>query len=143
MPRLGLLRPLPVLAAFTLVAGGCGRSGEKLYPVAGTAQVAGRPLTAGGVSFCPAADKGNATAHEPTGRIDANGRYELSTGTRPGAPAGWYRVVVRATPPDAAPGMAPPKFLTNSKYLSKETTDLLLEVVPDPKPNAYDLQLTK
>jgi hypothetical protein len=94
------------------------------------------------VSFRPAADKGNTTAHQPTGRIDENGRYELSTGTRSGAPPGWYRVVVLANP-SLAPSMAPPKFATNVKYTREETTDILLEVVANPKPNAYDLHLTK
>jgi hypothetical protein len=105
-------------------------------------EVAGEPLTFGGVSFRPAADKGNTTAHQPTGRIDSNGRYELLTGTKSGAPPGWYRVVVLANP-SLAPSMAAPKFATNIKYTREETTDILLEVVANPSPNAYDLHLTK
>lgn len=142
MPRFILRQRFPVLAACVLMAGGCARSGDTLYPVVGTVQLEGRPLTFGGVSFRPAADKGNTSAHQPTGRIDENGVYELSTGTRRGAPPGWYRVLVFATP-DTAPGMAPPKFVTHLKYTREETTDILLEVVPNPTETAYDLQVTK
>jgi hypothetical protein len=141
MPRFRLFTGSLVLGAYALVAGGCSR-GETLYPVAGSVEVAGQPLTFGGVSFHPAADKGNTTRHQPTGRVDEQGHYQLSTGTSPGAPPGWYRVVVLANPA-LVPSMAPPKFATNLKYTREDTTDILLEVVAKPAPNAYDLHLTK
>jgi hypothetical protein len=142
MPRFLLLRCFCVLAVCYLAAGGCAGSGEKLYPVSGAVEVEGKPLTFGGVTFHPAADKGNTTKHTPISPIGSDGRYQLVTGTRPGAPAGWYRVLVHANPAKA-PSLAPPKFATNIKYTREETTDILVEVVANQKPNAYNLQLTK
>src|SRR2546423_6028237 len=79
---------------------GCGTSGgEKLAIVAGKVTVNGAPLTTGGVTFQPAADKGNPTRHIPVGTLDAEGRYELMSATKKGAPLGWYKVTVSAQEP--------------------------------------------
>jgi len=140
MPRFVLLRCLFVLALCYLAAGGCS-SGEKLYPVSGAVEVEGKPLTFGGVTFHPAADKGNTSKHTPISPIGEDGRYKLVTANRPGAAPGWYRIQVQANP-SKAPSLAPPKFAHNTKYLRADTTDILVEV-PDTKPNAYDLHLSK
>jgi len=141
MRRFLLLRCFCVLAVCYLAAGGCS-SGEKLYPVSGTVEVEGKPLTFGGVTFHPAADKGNNTKHTPISPIGSDGRYQLVTANRPGAPAGWYRVLVQANPAKA-PSLAPPKFAHSIKYIREDTTDILVEVVANPKPNAYELHLSK
>jgi hypothetical protein len=130
------------LALCYLAAGGCSGSGEKLYPVSGSVEVEGKPLTFGGVTYHPMAEKGNTTKHTPISPIDSEGHYKLITGNRPGAPPGWYRVQVQANPAKA-PSLAPPKFAHHTKYLRPETSDIEVEVVADPKPKAYDLRLSK
>src|SRR5262249_47603539 len=92
-----------VLAGAWLALGsaGCGDpSGVgRTVPVAGKVTVDGRPVKAGTVSFRPDKSKGNTNAHEPYGEIDSEGNYTLFTGTKKGAPVGWYRVAVMAAEP--------------------------------------------
>jgi len=74
-----------ILVLLTL---GCGQSGPKTYPVAGTVTYQGKPLPLGIVMFVP--NEG------PSGKpaaIDEHGRYRLD------ATAGEHRVVVVAMPP--------------------------------------------
>src|SRR2546429_9587446 len=79
---------------------GCGASrDEKLVPVVGKVTVGGAPLMTGAVTFRPDAEKGNLTQHIPVGTIDAEGRYELMSATKKGAPLGWYKVAVSVQEP--------------------------------------------
>jgi hypothetical protein len=108
--------------------------------------VAGQPLTSGSVSFHPDASRGNTSQHHPTGTINADGTYQLYTTGKKGAPPGWYKVLVFATEKSgpnggAHPGM--PSSLVHARYGSEKTTDLVIEVVPQPPPGAYDLTLNK
>lgn len=129
-----------------LLLAGCGDAGPPLVPVKGTAQVNGKPLGTGSVSFRPDAAKGNTSGHHPTGAIAADGTFELSTAGRPGAPAGHYKVLVFADA-NAAGGQAahpkPPAWLTHPRYTTEATTDLRVEVVPTAEPGRYDLKLVK
>jgi len=124
---------------------GCGASGdEKLTFVAGKVSVNGAPLTVGSVTFHPDIDKGNQTQHIPVGVIAADGRYELMSATKKGAPLGWYRVAVSAQEPiDPKNPYAPPKHLVNPKFSDGTTSGLRLEVVANPAPGAYDFEVTK
>jgi hypothetical protein len=127
---------------------GCGDPGPPLVPVAGVVWVNGKPLTTGSVSFRPDADKGNTSLHHPTGSVGADGRFELFTVGRPGAPPGHYKVLVFAdanTDPNTrtAAHPKPPAWLTDVKYTSERTTDLRVEVVPTAEPGRYDLKLVK
>lgn len=125
---------------------GCSDPGPKLELVSGRVTVNGKPLAAGSVSFRPDATRGNADRHHPTGAIGSDGRYELFTVGRAGAPAGRYQVLVFADA-NAEGGKAahplPAVWLTDKKYTTEATTDLTAEVIPAPEPGRYDLKLTK
>ncbi len=140
-----MVRPWAACGAVWAVAClGCGDPGPQLEPVSGTVTVGGKPLAAGTVAFRPAA--GNPTQHHPVGAIGPEGRYELSTLGKPGAPPGKYKVLVFAdanTTPGKAAHPQPPVWLIDKKYTSEPTTDLTAEVVPSPEPGRYDLKLTK
>jgi hypothetical protein len=135
---------LPLLACLALAAAGCAPRGERLLPVAGAARVNGAPLAAGSVSFRPDAARGNATQHHPTGEI-VNGAFELHTAGRKGAPPGWYKVLVFSDENRQQGPLHPvkPRWATDVKYTSEQTTDLFVEVVEKPAPGAYDLQLSR
>ena len=69
---------------------GCGDGGPALHPVSGTAAFAdGAPVAGAVVEFLPTA--GGPAAR---GRTDADGRFALATGDRPGCVAGAHRVGV-------------------------------------------------
>lgn len=131
--------------ALALLTGGCGE-GPRFEPVRGRVIVAGKPLTAGSVSFRPDVARGNTSQHHPTGAIDADGNFELYTAGKKGAPPGWYKVLVFADA-NASSGRAvhpsPPKWLTSAKYTDVATTDLAVEVVVNPEPDRYDLKLDR
>lgn len=146
MPRVRVVR-LVGLLALVLSAVGCGDGGPPLAPVSGTATVNGKPLAVGSVSFRPDAAKGNTSPHHPTGSIRADGRFELFTLGKPGAPPGHYKVLVFADANTTVGGNAahpkPPAWLTDPKYTAERTTDLRVEVVPSLESGRYDLKLTK
>ncbi len=130
-------------------AWGCGESGEKFVPVAGTVTLDGQPLPAGSVSFQPDASKGNTSLHIPIGQIDAQGRYEVVTVGRKGAPPGWYKVLVFYTENDQPgddpnrPHVARPRSLIHTKYNAADTTTLFVEVVENPRPGDYNLNVSR
>lgn len=137
---------LIAIAGIALVAGCGGQdAGPPLVPVSGIVTVDGEPFPHANVSFRPDTDRGNEFGdYLPAGVADENGRYELVTTARPGAPEGWYKVVVIApTPPPGAeaPKVGPPPF--NPKYSNPDQTDLEVEVKKDAPAGAYDLKLSK
>jgi hypothetical protein len=140
------LRPLvqsPFLLATFLALAGC--SGERLdlLPVSGQVTYDGQPLTTGTVSYHIV----GGTGHVPTGSIDKDGRYSLSTNYQPGAPPGKYKVIVHATEPvEAIPGKASPgmpKSIIPERYNQPTGTPFEIEVKPDPAAGAYNLRLEK
>jgi len=136
-----------VAAGLGAAASGCGSGEDRLVPVEGVVTLDGKPLTVGGVAFKPDATKGNKTQHQPVGELDENGRYTLTTTNRPGAPPGWYKVLVFSSEQmkDSLRGGAPtdPKWVTDRKYTAEATTPLSVEVVEGAKDRAYDLKVTK
>jgi len=129
-----------------VAAAGCGdRSGVgKTVPVVGKVTVDGQPVKAGTVSFRPDKSKGNESVHEPFGEIDAEGNYKLFTGSKEGAPPGWYRVAVMAGEPVEVGNLTgEARWFANPKYASTDTSELAVEVVEKPEPGAYDFRLTK
>ncbi len=140
-------RLLAALAAAALC--GCGAPGEKLLPVSGMVLVEGRPVKNASVSFRRDASRGNASRHIPTGVSNADGKYELMTAGRKGAPPGWYKVVVFADnfsadePPPKGATAEIPKSIVNAKYLDANTTDLAVEVTEKPAEGAYTLKLIR
>jgi hypothetical protein len=139
-----------LIGALALTVLGCGSPGEKLVKVTGKVTVDGRPWNTGHVGFFPDASRGNVDQIAPVGRIAADGSYELLTSGKPGAPLGWYKVVIWATEDPQAAGnpwgkdgkLKPVRWLINAKYTSKDTTSLEVEVVDNPAPGQYDLRLT-
>lgn len=128
-----------------ILAVGCGQE-VTLYPVSGRILIDGKPLTGvaqGSVSFRADANKGNETMHQPTGTINAAGEYELLTAGKKGAPPGWYKVVVAAYANKVEEGPVTPRLLIDQKYHEPTTTDLRIEVVANPSPGAYDLNVTR
>ena len=129
--------------AVVLAVTACGCGGTNV-PVKGKASVGDKPLSAGSVRFLPDKEKGNNTAGEPYGVISEGGTYDVKTNGKPGAPPGWYKVVVTAvTPVDLNnPSPPPSKSLIAAKYNQPETTDLHLEVKENAGDGAYDLKLS-
>ena len=152
LPRLRMsarFPPGPALWVFVgaLLASGCG-SGGNLLPVSGTVTLDGQPLKAGDVQFHPEGSQ-NPSQEMPIGHIK-DGKYELTTRGKKGAPPGKYKVVVLANQfsdegakRPAAATKEMPKSLINNKYSTAATTPLSKEVVASPAPDAYDLKLTK
>jgi hypothetical protein len=141
---------LAVMAGALLlpIASGCSRSeGDDFVPVTGTVKLQGQPLSIGSVSFRPDAAKGNKSMHIPYGQIDGEGKYELVTIGRKGAPPGWYKVLVYADENaliDANSSRPPtPRWMMHEKYTGEGTTPLSVEVVATPAPGAYDFEVTK
>jgi hypothetical protein len=98
----------------------------------------------GSVSFRPDASKGNSSTLEPSGDIGPDGTYKLSTNGKPGAPLGWYKVIVAAdVPSNPNDPYSMPKSIIGTKYADPNRTDLSIEVVEDPSPEAYDLRVSK
>ncbi|OAI39804.1 hypothetical protein AYO40_05445 [Planctomycetaceae bacterium SCGC AG-212-D15] len=131
------------VAALVLVGCNSDPSGVgKTVPVHGKVTVDGKPLTTGTVAFQPDKRKGNLIPHVPGAEIDAEGNYKLITATKPGAPLGWYKVVVVSTePPNPQDPFASRKSHIDMKYGTAEKTVLEIEVVEQPEPGAYDLSL--
>lgn len=134
----------PVAACMLCLLAGCGSAASDLVPVSGRVVLEGKPLATGTVSLRPNAAKGNASQHQPTGSIDAQGRFQIYTTERPGAAPGWYRVVVFATSQlddtgKAHPGM--PQSIIHLRYNGEGTTPLAIEVKADAPAGAYDLRL--
>jgi hypothetical protein len=136
----------PAMCALGALSLGCGGDDEvgKLYPVSGRILVDGKPLTGvgqGSVSFHGDGAKGNQTMHIPTGAIDPEGKFELVTVGRKGAPPGWYKVLVSASANKPEEGPVMPRRLLDDKYYDVQKTDLSIEVVAKPSPGAYDLNV--
>lgn len=135
------------LALVALFAPGCGPSADRLYPVAGEVTLDGRPLEAGSVTFTPDASKGNSGQEIAVGVID-NGKYELTTGRRRGAPPGAYKVSVVSTnfsgkdPPPKGATAAAPKSNIPLHYGDAGASPLRKEVVENPAEGAYNLELS-
>jgi hypothetical protein len=134
------------LCGLILATAGCGDSSGigKTVPVNGKVTVDGQPVKAGTVSFRPDKSKGNASKHEPSGEIDAQGNFKLATGKKDGAPPGWYRVAIMAGEPVEVGNLSgQAKWYANPKYATADTSGLAVEVVENPAAGAYDFKLSK
>ncbi|MCI0637824.1 MAG: hypothetical protein L0Y72_27675 [Gemmataceae bacterium] len=145
-----MARSLPcsllLLAIVLFVLAGCGggSGGPSLTPVSGKVTVGGKVLTRGSVSFRPDKARGNNDPSEPFGDIGPDGVYKLYTGKNLGAPLGKYVVLVAATEEvDPNKPSDTPKSLVNLKYSDPDMPILQLDVVENPKPGHYDLDIPK
>lgn len=143
---------LLLMGAIAGTLAGCGKPVVKLYPVEGKVLVEGKPVKAGTVSFRPDAARGNKSMEQPAGILREDGSFVLFTADRPGAAAGWYRVLIIADnfkvvdpPPSPVWPNYPEGFLpkpqVNERYLYFNKTDVVAEVVEEPKEDAYVLKL--
>jgi len=106
--------------------------------------VNGTPLTTGSVTFHPDATSGNMTQHIPTGTIDPQGNYRLTSATKDGAPHGSYKVSVTAKAAiDPKNPYAPPTHLIDRKYADPATSGLTMQVSASSAPGTYDIKLAK
>jgi hypothetical protein len=138
---LGLAGCLLACSAMSCRSGGS----ANCYPVSGEVMVDGKPLPMGSVTLYADSGKGNTSKEVPVGEIK-EGRYEIFTGKRRGAPLGVYKVIVVSGDkvPQPTGGTAElPKSLIDTKYGDPKRTPLVVEVVERPPPGAYDLKVTK
>jgi hypothetical protein len=143
----------PAALLFVFLASGCGDASGvgKTLPVTGKVTLDDAPLTAAStiILFKPDDAKGNTSPFEPTGTVDDQGNYTLSTRGKKGAPPGWYKVIVTATEARPEQAMGPrhhhptPRSLLPARYGQAATTPLAIEVVEQPASGAYDLKLTR
>ena len=131
---------LTALAMIVLL--GCGKTPEKLYPVQGTVTVGGKPLNGGSVQF-EMIDVGvSGKVYTSSGEIGEDGRYELSTFGKLGAPAGEHRVWV--TPnlllmPDKLGVGVDRTSPIPKKYMLPTTTELSYTVTEEDNVIAIDV----
>jgi hypothetical protein len=125
---LGALLPLAGCSPYTYV------------PVRGKVTLTNKqPVTFGTVKFMP--DKDNTLRAIASGQINADGGYELSTEGRSGVPIGSYIICVRA-PMRRVGGKDPLPIPFSMKYFDANDSPLKIEVVANPDPGRYDLELT-
>ncbi len=133
---------------------GCGGEAPppKLYLVRGKVLVETKLVPEGTVQLRANSAKGNMTWEQPCGTILSDGTFELTTNGQPGAPLGWYKVLVMADnfkvvdpPPSPVWPNYPegflPKPLVNPRYLYFSETDVEVEVVEKPPEEGYVLRL--
>lgn len=128
----------------SVVLGGCGGDNRpKLVPVAGRISLDGKPLSSGSVTLRPESAQGG--WEQPTGIIEADGKYVVYTQGRAGAPPGKYRVVIFATgPTKSADGAAHPGLpvsLIPAMYNDPAQTPLQIDVEAGAK-RSFDWELT-
>jgi hypothetical protein len=137
----------PALLVAACLVAGCDDGVGKRLPVEGRVLVDGQPLrgASGTVVFVPDREKGNPCPVSPTGTIDAEGHYKLTTKGQPGAPAGPYVVTVSALPPGTGDRevVKQQQQLHHPKYAAEKTTPLKVEVTASPEAGAYDLKVTR
>jgi hypothetical protein len=131
-----------LLALLCGLGGGCGGSDGRIetFPVKGQVLIKGRPVTNGSIVFTST----DPTATGAIGRLDQDGRFSLMTyEPDDGAPAGEYKVVVRAfenlgTTDDAS--TVQPKSLVPRQYTSLETTPLR-KTITAQEVNTIDIEI--
>jgi hypothetical protein len=124
-----------VIACCLLICG-CGRA--EFVAVTGKVTLAGKPLTAGMVTFVGV--NGDQIGY---GQIQPDGSYSLSTGNRKGVKPGTYNVSVVATMPaimtahEKSDGL--PTLVTPARYADAETSGLQCQVPSEGIDYAIDL----
>jgi hypothetical protein len=102
---------------------GCGRSGDSLTAVSGQVFYHGKPLPGGTIVFTPDPERGG-SGPQAWAEIQADGRFQLATGSRLGASAGWHRVTIAGCKANHS-GRLP------ARYRDPEQSGLRFEVKSD------------
>ncbi len=126
---------LGLAGAVALICSSCSSGG--LNPVTGRVTVAGKPAIGASVIFLPEG-KVDLKTVPSSGSVGEDGAFTLSTGDKPGAPAGKYVVAVIWPDPSKKPtatqkmmGMAPDApDLLGGRYATREKSTLRAEVKP-------------
>lgn len=130
---------LDIASAFLLMATLLGCSdGPQRFPVSGTVELDGKPLSEGRIVFVPV-DSGRTA----TGQI-VDGKYSLSTDGQTGARPGSYRVAIK--PPGNSVGEEaqerPVSVFVPERYQNESTSELEF-TVSGSSANTADFPLTK
>jgi hypothetical protein len=145
------------LLGAALTATGCG-PGFKVVPVSGKITVNGEAIqdAEATILFRPDASKGNTGTLDFAGVADEDGNYELYYGDgKRGAAPGWYKVAAvvneslrpkigpngKRKKPAPGPGIHVHISLIDPKYAVPTSSGIEIEVVENPAPGAYDLNL--
>ena len=117
----------------------CAGCGERRADVSGKATVDGKPLNSKLITILFAPELDNPLKKIPSGVLDEEGNYTISTGATGGVPLGRYRVHVHWDSKNAKGQPCP----VHSRFLDSGLTPLTVEVVANPPPGAYDLKFTR
>jgi hypothetical protein len=117
----------------------CFGCGERRADVSGKATVDGKPLNSKLITILFAPDLDNPLKKIPSGVLDDQGNYTMSTGATERVPLGRYRVHVHWDSKNAKGQLCP----VHSRFLDSGLTTLAVEVVANPSPGAYDLKFTR
>ena len=136
-----------LLALAALLVSGCDR-GPHLVKAVGTVTFQGKPLPGANVVFI--SPEGSVP---PLGRTDEQGRFELKTNGKTGAPADEYKVAItavrqkRQVSEAEAVGMTSEQIAANheslipAKYNNQISSGLTATVSKDPKSNEFSFEL--
>jgi hypothetical protein len=119
---------------------GCEKSGPKMVPVEGKVTYKGKPVPRGSVSFFANNKKGNQSMEVPIGTIE-DGTYHVITRITEGMTPGWYNVAVNAAKQIDPKNPYFTEWLVPEKYSNPKTSKLELQIVENPAPGAYDINL--
>jgi hypothetical protein len=106
-----LARPRTWIVWGLLLLVGCGRGGggANLTPVQGRVFYKGEPLAGGTIVFTPDQEHGG-RGPQAWAKIDADGRYRLTTDDRHGATPGWHRITVACSASQLPPRYRDPEL---------------------------------
>jgi hypothetical protein len=130
------------MAAVLMLAAGCGAKGPTMAPAGGKVTYNGEPLANANVIFVP--EGGGLTS---VGQTNAEGRFTLSSSTRPGAVVGKHQVAVQAIDEsktktiESGEVSGARRSLIPEKYGNYAASELTAEVKKDG-PNDFTLELS-
>jgi hypothetical protein len=123
-----------------VIATGCEQSGPKMVQIEGKVTYKGQPVPRGTVSLYAETKKGNQSMEVPIGIIE-DGFYHVMTRTKEGATPGWYQVAVNAAKQIDPKNPYFTDWLVPEKYSNPKTSKLEMEVVENPPPGKYDINI--
>ena len=123
-----------------VIATGCEQGGPKMVQIEGKVTYKGKPVPRGTLSLFAETKKGNQSMEVPIGIIE-DGYYHVKTRTKDGATPGWYQVSVNAAKQINPKDPYFTDWLVPEKYSNPKTSKLEMEVVENPAPGKYDINI--